>query len=453
MANPTGQASRKRAWTILNDLDRSGLTLDRVMDDAQAEGNMLSRRDQALVHSLVFGVLRWRGRLDWILSQFSRTRLAKIDPPVLNLLRLGLYQIVFLSRVPTAAAVNTAVDLAKTAHPPWVVKFVNGVLRAAVRGHADLAPPSAEVDPVAALAVEKSFPPWMIRRWVDRFGAGETAALCDAVNGIPPITLRTNTQKTDRQALLTELSSSARSAVKTLVAPDGIALEGLNRPLTRMAAFERGDFAVQDEAAQLVSLLTNPEPGQRVLDACAGLGGKTGHLGQLMDDRGELVAMDRSAEKLSRLQSEMARLGITCVSTRVHDAAAALNSPPFDRVLLDAPCTGLGVLRRNPDGKWARRPEDIARCAREQKRLLNALAPAVKPGGCLIYSVCSMEEEENGEVVRDFLARHADFSRIRQPGGLPAPAETFMDADGLFRTFPHRHAMDGFFAAVLKRNK
>lgn len=451
MPTPQGQTSRKLAWQVLNDLHRSGLTLDRVLDKALAGHAPLSRKDRALVHTLVFGVLRWQGRIDWILSRFSKPRLKKIDPPVLNLLRLGIYQIFFLSRIPDAAAVNTAVDLAKTAHPPWVVKFINGVLRAAVRGQKDLVLPSAESDPVALLAVEKSFAPWLIRRWIDRFGAPETAALCDAINRIPPITIRANTLQTDRERLATQLDRTAQSVTLTAHAPDGIALTGPDRPVFEMDAFARGDFGVQDEAAQLVSYLAAPAPGQRILDACAGLGGKTGHLAQLMANDGDLVAMDRSREKLSRLQTEMTRLGVTCVTSHGHDLDRPADILPFDRVLLDAPCSGLGVLRRNPDGKWTRRPEDISACARRQGKFLLSLAGLVKPGGLLVFSVCSMEPEENERVIEGFLKHRTAFVLEKAPQGLPQTARSLMTPEGYFRSTPHQHGMDGFFAAVLRR--
>ncbi|MBI9084477.1 MAG: 16S rRNA (cytosine(967)-C(5))-methyltransferase RsmB [Desulfobacterales bacterium] len=451
MPTPQGQTSRKLAWQVLNNLHGSGLTLDRVLDKALSGHAPLSRKDRALVHALVFGVLRWQGRLDWILSHFSKPRLKKIDPPVLNLLRLGIYQIIFLTRIPDAAAVNTAVDLAKTAHPPWVVKFINGVLRAAVRGHNDLVFPSAKSDPVAALSVEKSFAPWLIRRWISRFGVTETAALCDAINGIPPITIRANTLRTDRDRLATQLDGTAQSVTLTPHAPDGIALMGPDRPVFEMEPFTRGDFGVQDEAAQLVSYLAAPAPGQRILDACAGLGGKTGHLAQLMANRGDLVAMDRSADKLFRLQTEMARLGVTCVTTRAHDLNVTADLPPFDRILLDAPCSGLGVLRRNPDGKWVRRPEDISACALRQQKLLSSLAGLVKTGGLLVFAVCSMEPEENEAVIEGFLKHRTAFVLEKAPQALPQPARLLMTPEGYFRTTPHQHGMDGFFAAVLRR--
>ena len=451
MPTPQGHASRKLAWQVLNNLHRSGLTLDRVLDQALAGHGPLLRKDRALVHSLVFGVLRWQGRLDWILSHFSKPRLKKIDPPVLNLLRLGVYQIAFLSRIPHAAAVNTAVELAKSAHPPWVVKFVNGVLRAVVRGQGDLVFPPVESDPVTALSVEKSFAPWLIRRWIRRFGIRETAALCDAVNTIPPITIRANTLRTDRARLAAQLDGTAQSVTLTPYAPDGMALMGPDRPVFEMAPFIHGDFGVQDEAAQLVSCLTAPVPGQRVLDACAGLGGKTGHLAQLMANQGDLVAMDRSAEKLDRLETEMARLGVTCATTQVHDLNTPGSLPPFDRVLLDAPCSGLGVLRRNPDGKWTRRPEDIGACARRQGEFLVSLAGMVKPGGRLVFAVCSMEPEENRAVIERFLTQQKAFALEKAPGGLPRPARALITPEGYFSTTPHHHNMDGFFAAVLRR--
>jgi 16S rRNA (cytosine967-C5)-methyltransferase len=446
--------ARTLALGVLNRLETGRLTLDRVMESALCQQPVLSRKDRALAQSLVFGTLRWQGRIDWILSRFSRTRLTKIDPPVLNLLRLALFQIVFLTRIPDSAAVNTAVEMAKTAHPHWVVRFVNGVLRNAAREHRSLVLPDMDADPVAAICVEKSFPVWLVQRWLDRMGEKETADLCDALNRIPPITLRVNTLRTDGKALSESLKGQVETVAPARYSPDGLSITRPRIPIPEMTAFRQGGFQVQDEAAQLVAGLVAPRPGQRVLDACAGLGGKTGHLAQQMENRGDLVAADISDERLALLGKEMARLGTDCV-TAVHrdlekpweDQDPAL----FHRVLLDAPCTGLGVLRRNPDGKWRRTEEDIRRCGRRQVRLLASVAGLVRPGGTLVYTVCSTEPEENRGVVDRFCNTHPDFSVDPKPSGLPRAAAPLVDANGFFTSAPHVHGMDGFFAAVLRR--
>lgn len=445
---------RRACLDLLNALDRSGKTLDRLMDDMGGGFLPHDARDRALFHALTYGVLRWRGRLDWVVSQFSRTPVHRIDPKVLNILRMALFQILFLDKVPDAAAVNTAVELTKSVAGGWVVRFVNGVLRNAARGRQAMVEPKASCDPVAALSVRYAFPPWLVERWIRRHGFQATADICRAVNAVPPVTLRANTLKISRAALAEKVAPLARRAATTPYAPEGVSLFGLRTDVSRMAAFREGLFQVQDEAAQLVTRLLDPRPGETVLDACAGLGGKTGHIAQMMGDRGRVVALDRSPGKLARLRSEMRRLGVSTVTT----AAADLDHPQqgipearFDRVLLDAPCSGLGVLRRNPDAKWRPEKRDLNRFGRRQALFLSHLAGRVKPSGVLVYAVCSTEPEENGAVVKDFLNNHPGFA-METPGraGI-ALDETLLDDGGFLTTCPHRHRTDGFFAARFRR--
>lgn len=445
--------ARSLAVSILNRLDRESRHLDGIMEPVLS-ASPLPRREIALTYALVYGVLRWRGRLDYILSSFSKTPLAKIDPPILNILRMGSFQILHLDRVPDSAAVNTAVNLAKTIAPSWIVRFVNGVLRNVARRGREVRFPDPETSPVAALAAEAAFPRWLVERWMSRYGAEEAWDMCHAINHLPPVTLRANTLRSDRDGLMAELGDAADRQVPTPCAPDGIALHGLRSAVHDLPGYADGRFQVQDEAAQLVAHLLAPRPGERVLDACAGLGGKTGHLAQLMENRGGITAADRDAAKLERLEREMARLGVGIVTPRQMDLdtppdPAALG--PFDRILVDAPCSGLGVLRRNPDGKWRNRPEDLAGHQRRQIRFLDHLAPLVKPGGRMGYAVCSFEPEETDEVAETFLAAHPEFRIASEPAGFPEAARTLLDSKGYFRSLPHRSGMDGFFAVCFRR--
>ncbi|MFC1829778.1 16S rRNA (cytosine(967)-C(5))-methyltransferase RsmB [Thermodesulfobacteriota bacterium] len=446
--------ARKTALFILNTLDKQNKTLDAVLDEILGSDPPFSRRDRVFIHALVYGVLRWRGRLDWIINHLSRTRFSHIDPAVLNILRLGLFQIIYLSRVPDSAAVNTSVEMAKSLSAPWIVRYVNALLRNAVREHKNIPFPSMDKDPVAALAAAKSFPEWLIRRWMNRFGTEETLHLCDAINTIPPITVRTNRLKVTRNELLTALAADAGEIETTRYSPDGISFSNPKHPVPDMKSFQKGWFQVQDEAAQLATCLLNPGPGDTVLDACAGLGGKTGYIAQMMQDNGRLVAVDIREHKLRRLESEMKRMGITLVSTRVHDLNAQFSideTEMFDRVLLDAPCSGLGVLRRNPDTKWSSSENELARHAQRQKKFLNNLAHLVKPSGSLVYTVCSTEPEETKTVVEFFLNKHPEFQVDKNPKGLPVDVRPSVHETGFLLTFPHFNRMDGFFSVCLKR--
>ncbi|MFH2219926.1 MAG: 16S rRNA (cytosine(967)-C(5))-methyltransferase RsmB [Pseudomonadota bacterium] len=448
--------ARKTALTVLNTLDSHQKTLDCVLDEVIDHDSSFSRRDRALAYALVYGVLRWRGRLDRIVHHFSKTPLHAIDPSVLNILRLGLFQIIYLNRVPDSAAVNTSVEMAKAFSAPWVVRYVNAVLRNAVRGYQNVSFPDMDKNPVSALAAEKSFPEWLIRRWLKRFGSDETVELCDAINTIPPITVRTNVLKIRRDELVNALGTDADNVEPTGTSPVGISFSNPKRPIFEIKSFQKGCFQVQDEAAQLATFLLNPKPGSIVLDACAGLGGKTGHIAQLMKNHGRVVAMDKNKEKLLQLETEMKRLGISIVSSRVHD----LDNPPpldgfemFDGILLDAPCSGLGVLRRNPDTKWSVSENAFSRHRERQVKFIENLAHLVKPSGVLVYTVCSTEPEENQDVVNVFLDKHPDFAIDNDSTVLPKQARPLVGETGFFWTFPHLNNMDGFFAVRLKRIK
>jgi 16S rRNA (cytosine967-C5)-methyltransferase len=448
-------APRKTALAILMDIDQSGQTLDRLMDRFH-RANELDRRDESFVTAIVYGVLRWRRRLDWIIGKVSTTPLDRMDHLVVNILRMGLYQIIFMDRVPNSAAVNTSVELAKALKKKWLTGFVNGVLRQALRRLSDIALPSSETDPVQALAMTQSMPEWLVKRWINQFGQQEATALCETCNRIPSLALRTHTLKIDRQTLMRQLQPLAKAIRPSIYTPEGIIVDGLKGDLFSSDAFEQGGFQVQDEAAQAVSHLLAPQPGQEVLDACAGLGGKTAHIAALMNNSGRITAMDRVDRKLQQLMQEMRRLGIDIVTPRTIDLETdefTKNTQSFDRILLDAPCSGLGVIRRNPDAKWSRTPDDIQHCARRQKQLLLNLAPRLKPGGILVYAVCSTEPEETHDVLSLFLSECPQFAIDDRPPDLPPSLSPLMDPHGWLQTRPHRHGTDGFFAVRLRRQE
>lgn len=447
--------ARKTALGILNRLGKEDGILNHVIEDAIGTSEVMSKRDRAFLYTLVYGVLRWRGRLDWIISHFSKTPMHKIELRVLNILRSGAFQIIYLDKVPDSAAVNTAVEMSKSISPHWAPRFVNGLLRRIARDHGGVPFPDATQSPIVSLAARKSFPEWLTKRWVDCFGPEKTSSLFDLINTIPPITIRTNTLKTDRDALMIAIGRSVKDPKKTDYSPIGICFSKPELPVDEMASFRDGWFQVQDEAAQLVTYMMNPQPGEKVLDACAGLGGKTGHIATLMENRGELVALDMNREKLLQLDADMKRLGISIVTTLAHD----LSRPPdphqlgqFDRVLLDAPCSGLGVLRRHPDTKWSLDQRDLERYRNRQLAFLNSLVPVVKPAGILNYTVCSGESEETDGVIQAFLSTHNDFAIHTDHAAMPVDTTRFIGSAGCLRTYPDAQNMDGFFSVNLARS-
>ena len=444
---------RAAALIVLDRVDRGKATLDAILDDAASELAGLSRRDRSLFNQLVYGVLRRRLRLDAVVEAYADRPFEKISPPILNILRIGLFQILFMDRIPASAAVNTAVNLVRTRKALKAAGFVNALLRNSLRAPDRFCLPDALDSPVDHTAITHSFPPWLVSRWIERMGVAETDRLCAAMNTIPPITLRCNRLKNSLSELANELMDQAEGIDIVDKVPGGINLIRPRCPIPKMKAFINGRFAVQDGAAQLVSLLLAPQPGETVLDACAGLGGKATHLAQIMDNQGTIVAMDNVPAKLIRLENEAHRLGVSIIHTRHADLNRPIDAdtlPRFDRILLDAPCSGLGVLRRNPDAKWSSQKADIARSARRQARFLDHLAPLVKKNGVLVFAVCSMEPEENEGVIKTFLKNHANFAITGAQSMGEKSVLPFLGEDGFFRSAPHIDHMDGFFAARLQ---
>jgi 16S rRNA (cytosine967-C5)-methyltransferase len=427
---------------------------DGLLDIYFKEHPELDSRDRALITELVYGVLRWQGRLDWLIDQHISVRPAKIDLPVRLILRLATYQLLFLDRIPAAAAVNEAVKLAKTNQPQHVVRFVNGVLRTIARKSHDLTEAYPEEDPAQRFAVQYSYPVWLIQRWLSELGYEETEALCRASNQVPPTSVRINTLKTTAEVMASQFMTFGFDVVPGKLAPEALHLRKIRTDLSSLPPYQEGGFQVQDEASQLIGHLVKPQPGERVLDACAGLGAKSTHLAQLMENKGNIKAIDNQGWKLTRLMENARRLQIVCIEpleTNVLDLEISGKDDCFDRVLLDAPCTGLGVLRRNPDIKWKVRAKDFYRLHRLQLEMLARLANLVRPGGVLVYATCTLSPEENESTVQAFLNQDGDFYQESARAFLPPGCESAVDDSGALRTWPHRHGVDGFYAARLRR--
>jgi 16S rRNA (cytosine967-C5)-methyltransferase len=439
--------ARRAAARILERVEAAGAFADHALD-AEIDRAALSARDAGLATEIVLGVLRWRRLLDALLAPHSRRRLDRLDPRVLILLRLTAYQVVFLQRVPAWAAVDDAVTLAGVRAKPGVPDFVNAVLRALARRGARERRPDLPADPVDALAVRCSFPTWLATRWVERYGAAEAEQLMLSMNARPPLTVRVNLARTTREAARRRLlEEEGLSSAPTPYAPEGLVVARGARP-GAWAAFRSGDVIPQDEASMLVSRLLEPQPGETVADVCAAPGTKTTHLATLMADAGRVIAFDSHSGRLALVVESAARLGLRTVETRageVEDLAPGL-AGGCDRVLVDAPCSNLGVLRRNPEVKWRRTPDDLARAGARQLRILGAAAAMVRPGGRLVYATCSLEPEENDEVVRAFLTAHPEFATDHP---LETPIE--LDGAGTLRCLPHRHGTDGFTAIRFRR--
>ncbi|MEH0021968.1 MAG: 16S rRNA (cytosine(967)-C(5))-methyltransferase RsmB [Desulfobacter sp.] len=447
--------SRRLALRILEAGQRDKTTLDQALDHAGNELDLLSRQDRNLCNAIVFGVLRHRGHLDHLIRAFSRIGIDRLNNTVKTILRMGLFQLVFLDRVPDFAAIHSSIELAKSRVNKKSSGYINAVLRKAAEHHADIDLPDRQKQFPAYLKTTFSIPVWLGKRWTACYGRANTEAIARSVLEIPPLTLRVNTLKTDRTALATAFRAQGIAAGETSFSPLGLHLTGPGHSPAALPGFNQGHFQIQDEAAQLVVQALGPVSGERVLDACAGLGGKTCHMAQAMENSGEIMAADIGPEKLKRLEAEALRLGITIIRTKPLDILKAGIKDVdgyFDRVLVDAPCTGLGVMRRNPDTRWKRTGNDIKRMAARQKKILNAAANLVRPGGILVYAVCSCEPEENETVITHFLGKRKDYEADAGGFALTVP-DLQGDAESCFqfKTYPGHVEMDGFFMARLKR--
>jgi len=442
-AGPVSQA-RYEALRILVRVEEDRAFADIVLEHA-LEHARLDPRDAGLCTELVYGTLRWRRHLDWRLGPYLNRPLDKLDPWVRSLLRLTAYQLFFLDRVPRWAAVDEAVSLAKLkSRKPGPPEFVNAVLRALTRA---TGPPPLPALPVEAAAVRCAFPDWIAASWIARYGPADAEALMLASNERPPTTIRVNTLRITRDALAARLRDEELAVTRpTALAPEGLVIE--RGAVGRWAAFTQGWCTVQDEASMLVARLLDPQPGEVVADTCAAPGTKATHLAELMRDRGRIVAMDPQAARLKLVGRATSRLGIHIVEPHLGGAAALAGHwrGKCDRVLVDAPCSNLGVLRRNPDVKWRRTEEDLRRLQDKQRTILAAAAAMVKPGGRLVYATCSLEPDENEAVVAALLERGAPWE-ADPPDGFPVAP----DAAGYVRLYPHRHGTDGFTAIRLRR--
>lgn len=442
---------RALAVHILNRVDVEQAFAEPLLDAVLSAGHPADDADRGLLTFLVYGTLRMQGFLDFLIDRFYKGRIDRLETGIRNILRIALFQASFAEKIPVYAAVDEAVNTAKKLFPGRE-KLVNAVLRNALRGISDVKVPDLEMDPAGHIAVVHSHPRWLVERWIAQIGIEETLELCRADNAIPPLTLRVNLLKTTREGMMKRLARAGHDVRPTVYSPEGIILAKPPASLREMPEITSGLLYVQDEASQLVSRLLAPERGERVLDLCAGSGGKTTHLITLMENDGNLFAADIRESKLESLTETARKMGLH-VRTAAIDATeapgeAALGS--FDRVLVDAPCSGLGTLRRNPEIRWSLTAQKLSEFPPLQKRILENAAAFVKRGGRLLYSTCSVMPEENDGVVEAFLEGQPDFTPARPSVDFPADVQ---DPKGFLRTFPHRHGTDGFFGALLIRQR
>ena len=441
---------RQIAAEILYRVESQKAYADLLLDH-HLRSDDINDADRGLLTELTYGTLRWRGKIDGKLAPLLKRSLADTDPFIRNLLRITLYQLLFLDKIPAYAAVNEAVEIAKVTKPKSA-GFVNGVLRSLLRQLAK-GEQSGEIENAAAnLAEAYSHPQWLVDRWREVFGEAQAMALMLANNQRTPLVVRVNLRKTSREELLDSWRAAGIAADAGTASPQAIRLPtGVS--VEALPGFTEGLFQVQSEASQLVSYLVGPEPGEIILDACAAPGGKTTHLAESIDDQGKIIALDTSARGVERIAENAQRLGLISIHAQCANADKPLAenlAGPYDRILVDAPCSGLGTLRSHPEIKWQRDDHDIVRLAALQARILQAVARYLKPGGVLVYSTCTLTVEENQQVVEHFLEANKQFELTDAARYLP-PSARHMVHEKFFQALPQRDDTDGFFAARLRK--
>jgi 16S rRNA (cytosine967-C5)-methyltransferase len=443
-AAPLPSNPREAALRILFAVDTRSAFSDRLLDGAHANGGP-DARDRGLLHELVKGTLRWRGRLDWALDQRIHIGLSQVQPWIKNVMRLGAYQLMFLDRVPAHAAVDESVKLAHKYGHPGTAGLVNSVLRRLADEKDTIEFPAGD-DP-DSLAIWGSHPRWIVDRWLPRFGVDVTRALMLANNRPARLGLRTNRLRGTRDELIERLARDEVVATPAEYSPDLVWADGAQSP-GELAAFRDGSCTAQDESEALIGHLLGPQPHERLLDLCAAPGGKCTHIAELVGDEADVWAMEPQRPRLAAIEQALTRLGIQSVHVVEGDGRTYDFPMPFDRVLVDAPCSGLGVLGRRADARWRKTPDLFHELPPLQLDLLAAAARRARPGGVVVYSVCSFEPEETDVVVERFLRQQPSMVLESAQGLLP---DGVVDDNGFMRVLPHVHGCDGAFAARFRK--
>ncbi|MBI5729644.1 MAG: 16S rRNA (cytosine(967)-C(5))-methyltransferase RsmB [Ignavibacteriales bacterium] len=441
------QGVRGHAVKILNRIDRTDAYLDKLLD-IEIKNSNLSGLDKSLLFEIVHGVTRWLGRIDWILNGFYKGQFSKCIPNVKNAMRVALYQILFLDKVPEYAAVNEAVEFVKKLQGQKPADLTNAVLRNIIRSKDSIRYPDPNEDIIAYFSAYYSHPTWMVKRWINRYGKDETEKLLISNNNKPLLTIRVNGLVSNYEEMNSLLNSVDLKFTNGKFLPEFIRLSALSN-ITDWEYFHKGYFTVQDESTGLPIKLLEVKPGMRVLDLCAAPGGKTTYIADVMQNSGEIIALDRFESRLKILQKNLNRLKVTNVKTITIDANEYEDEHGFDRVLIDAPCSGLGTLTKKPDLKWKRDLGDIRKIVNIQYELLKKGASLLRNGGFIVYSTCTIEPEENIEIIKKFLLDFPNFKLIN-PGN--AFSAELIDENGCVRTLPHLHGLDGSFAAKLEKS-
>lgn len=439
--------ARKMALKILNRIeiekDFSHLAMNAYFDEYE-----LADIDRRFISSMVLGILENKLLIDFYIRKFSKIRFGKLSHDIVNILRMGIYQIMFMTKVPESAAVNESVKLAKKISIQQG-NFVNGVLRSFLREYKDVKLPDPKKHLPDHLSIKYSHPLWLVEKWLSAYGRTFTEALLKSNNQIPPLSIRVNTLKISREAYALLLEKANVDYVFSTISDEGIKLVNLNQlSVVNLPGFEKGFFQVQDESSMLIGKLAGVKPDDFVIDVCAAPGGKCCHVAQLMANKGKVVARDLHEHKLRIIRENADRLGIDIIKTEQHDA---IHFDPNlrakgDVVLVDAPCSGLGIIRRKPDIKYNKTEESLKELTTIQAKIIASSAEYVKSGGTLVYSTCTINSAENEDIVNAFLAHHDQFELV----DISTNVE-MVSTSKMITLFPNVHQTDGFFIAKMRK--
>ncbi|CAN5497084.1 16S rRNA (cytosine(967)-C(5))-methyltransferase RsmB [soil metagenome] len=444
---------RACAVKIICRCERTDSYLDKLMDSELRNSNF-NDFDKALLNELTHGVIRWMRRLDWFLNGFYRGQYEKCLPEVRNAMRVALYQILFLNKIPYSAAVNEAVEFIKRLHGDKHAGVVNGLLRTIIRSLDNLVWPSRDIDEINYLGMVQSHPNWMVKRWVARFGFDEAEKLCEFNNKRPILGIRVNTTKTTIEEVEKQLQAENFQTRRGNNSPNFITIRAMAK-IYNNEMFKQGWFSIQDESAGLPSFLLSPKRGDVILDVCAAPGGKTSHMYELTNGEAKIYAIDKYLSRIERMERNFERTGVTNVTT-VHDDVNKPESELLvseligkaDKILVDAPCSGLGVISKKPDIKWKRELEDICKLQALQIEILENSVKYLKPHGVIVYSTCTTEKEENIDVIHKFLQNHPEFKIDKADKYVN---KRIVNEEGCIETFPMKNYIDGAFSCRLIR--
>ena len=439
---------RQIALTILYKIDKENTYSNIALDEELRKNKkLLKEKDIGLISEIVYGTTTWKLTIDTIIKKYSKLKIEKLSIWILNILRMGIYQIVFLDKIPKSAAVNESVNLAKRYGHPASANFVNAILRKIEKK--DFEEMSQIKEPIQRIMLTTSTPKWIIEELLKEKAIQDVEEICKNSNQKPSLSIRVNTLKTTKENLIKELKK-LQIEVKQGILEDFLIVEKVKQ-IENLEIFKQGWCTIQDESAGLAALVLEPREGERILDACSAPGGKTSYLAQLMKNKGMIEAWDIHPHRTKLVEETAKRLGIQIIQTKVKDATLKENNiEKFDKILLDVPCLGTGVIRKKPDIKWKHDKTEIEEITKIQKTILQNCSEYLKEGGELVYSTCSILQEENENIISDFLKKNKNFKITPIPINEKNMFYQYRENAGYLKVYPNKE-IDGFFICKIKK--